>query len=191
MTLTELTTERLVMRGWREEDLAPFAALNADPEVMRYFPSTQTRQASDAFVKDRIIPSFVEHGFGLWAVERTDTAEFIGFVGLCTVGFDAPFTPAVEVGWRLARAHWGKGLATEAARASLAFGFDVVGLAEVVSFTSPWNEPSQAVMRRLGMVPDPAGNFDHPRLEAGSRLSRHVLYRLTREQHDNGREVRR
>jgi len=180
----ELTTERLVMRGWRDEDLAPFAALNADPEVMRYFPSTLSAADSDAWVRERAVSSFAKHGYGLWAVERKDSATFIGFVGLSSVGFDAPFTPAVEVGWRLARAHWGQGFATEAARAGLRFGFDVAGLDQVVSFTSPLNERSLSVMRRLGMVPEPAGDFDHPRVEPGSRLSRHVLYRLTREQAD-------
>jgi ribosomal-protein-alanine N-acetyltransferase len=187
----ELATERLLLRSWREQDLEPFAALNADPVVMRCFPSTLTRAQSDAFVRDRAIPSFADGGFGPWAVERTDTGDFVGFVGLMRVNFEAAFTPAVEVGWRLARTHWGQGFAPEAARAGLRFGFHHAGLTEVVSFTSPLNRRSEAVMRRLGMRHDPLGDFDHPRLEPGSPLRRHVLYRLARADFDAGTGVGR
>lgn len=175
----ELRTERLVLRRWRDSDRAPFAALNADPVAMEHFPSTLDRAQSDALV-DRIEVDLDERGWGLWAVEAPDRAPFVGFVGLNVPGFEAHFTPCVEVGWRLAREHWGNGYATEAARAAVTFGFDELGLDEIVSFTSTTNTRSQAVMVRLGMTRDPADDFDHPRLEPGHRLRRHVLYRLRR-----------
>ena len=172
----ELTTERLLLRTWRDSDRAPFAAMNADPQVMEHFPSTQTPAQSDALV-DRIQAHFDQHGYGLWAIEPRDgSAGFIGFVGLQHVPFEAHFTPAVEIGWRLAAASWGKGYATEAAREALRFGLEDARLAEVVSFTVPANEPSRAVMRRIGMQHDPADDFDNPRVEQSS-LRRHVLYR--------------
>lgn len=173
----ELRTARLLLRRWRDADRAPFAALNADPEVMAHFPELLTRSASDWMV-DRIEAAFDRDGYGLWAVEVTETGRFIGFTGMNEVGFTAHFTPAVEVGWRLARAAWGHGYATEAARAALSYGFDEVGLVEVVSFTAVTNLRSQAVMRRLGMTHDPADDFDHPQLPDGHRLRRHLLYRL-------------
>jgi RimJ/RimL family protein N-acetyltransferase len=172
-----LHTDRLLLRRWRPEDRAPFAALNADPEVMEHFPARLTRAESDAFV-DRIEAGFAEHGFGLWAVEVQATGEFIGFTGLAVPSFDAPFIPAVEVGWRLARPAWGHGYASEAARRALAAAFTTYGLAEVVSFTSVDNVRSQAVMRRIGMTHDPADDFDHPRLPPRHRLIRHVLWRI-------------
>lgn len=177
MSTPELRTARLLLRGWRADDLAPFAAMNADPLVMEHFPSLMTQADSDAMV-DRIEAGFEEHGFGLWAVERVDTGVFIGFVGLSVPWFEAPFMPAVEVGWRLAAEYWHQGFATEAARASLGYAFDVVGLPEVVSFTAPENTASLAVMGRLGMTHDPADDFEHPRLPPGHRLRRHLLYRL-------------
>ncbi|MUL40677.1 GNAT family N-acetyltransferase [Streptomonospora sp. PA3] len=172
-----LQTPRLLLRDWREEDRAPFARLNADPQVMEHFPQTHTREESDAGV-DRIRAHLAEHGFGLWAVEVAETGEFIGFTGLQWARFPAHFTPAVEAGWRLARHAWGRGYATEAARAAVAFGFDRCGLGEIVSFTSRTNTRSQAVMRRLGMHRDSAEDFDHPQLPPGHRLAPHVLYRL-------------
>jgi ribosomal-protein-alanine N-acetyltransferase len=172
----ELRTGRLLLRRWRPADRPPFAALNADPEVMRYFPSALTPEHSDAFV-DRIEAGFERYGFGLWALEVTGTGEFIGFTGLSVPSFDAHFIPAVEVGWRLARSAWGHGYATEAAHRALTSGFTDHGLAEVVSFTSVANVRSQAVMRRIGMTHDPADDFDHPRLPAGHPLRRHVLWR--------------
>jgi len=174
--VAELRTERLLLRRWRDADLEPFAALNADPATMRFFPATLTREESDAHA-ERIGRQIEEEGWGLWAVEVPRDAAFAGFVGLARPGFEAHFTPAVEVGWRLARAHWGKGYATEAGRAALAFGFAELGLEEIVSFTSRANEPSWRVMERLGMSRDPADDFEHPRLPEGHPLRPHVLYR--------------
>jgi RimJ/RimL family protein N-acetyltransferase len=178
MSAPTLRTDRLVLRGWREPDREPYAAMNADPRVMEHFPGTMTRAESDAHV-DAIAEHFAAWGYGLWAVEVPGEAEFIGFVGLSVPRFQAHFTPAVEVGWRLATFAWGRGYATEAAREALRFGFEEAGLAEIVSFTAPVNERSRAVMRRIGMTHDPAGDFDHPALPPGHRLRRHVLYRLS------------
>jgi RimJ/RimL family protein N-acetyltransferase len=177
----ELRTERLLLRRWRDEDREPFAALNADPRVMEHFPGLMTREASDAFV-DRITAGLEANGFGLWAVEVPSDAPFIGFVGLSVPSFEAHFTPAVEVGWRLAAESWGHGYATEAARASLAHGFGTVGLDEIVSFTVPANRRSRAVMERIGMRHDEPGDFEHPNLPESSPLRRHVLYRLGRDE---------
>lgn len=176
---TGIQTKRLLLRGWRESDLEPFAALNADPEVMEHFPAPLSVSQSRAMV-ERIEEIFIRYGFGLWAVEVLATGEFIGFTGLSPVSFEAHFTPAVEVGWRLAKDAWGNGYATEAARASLAYAFGPAGLEELVSFTATTNKPSQRVMERIGMTH--AEDFDHPRLPAGHRLQRHVLYRITRAQ---------
>lgn len=177
----ERRTERLILRAWRAADRAPFAALNADPIAMEHFPSTMSRDESDAFV-DHIDAALRERGWGLWAVEVAAGATFIGFVGLNEARFEAPFTPAVEVGWRLLRDHWGRGYATEAARAALQVGFGELGLAEIVSFTIPANGRSRAVMERLGMHRDPADDFDHPSIPRGHPMRRHVLYRLRREE---------
>ena len=166
-----------MLRRWRPADLEPFAALNADPVVMEHFPSALDRAASDGMAA-AADGGFDRRGFGLWAVEVADTGTFIGFTGLNVPRFDAPFTPAVEVGWRLARPAWGHGYATEAATATLDDAFGRVGLSQVVSFTSVGNLRSQAVMQRLGMTRDPADDFAHPNLPAGHRLSRHVLYRI-------------
>jgi RimJ/RimL family protein N-acetyltransferase len=172
-----LTTPRLKLRGWRESDREPFAAINADPEVMEHFPGPLTRRQSDELV-ERIEAGFAENGFWLWAVEVGASGEFIGFTGLAGPGFEAHFTPAVEIGWRLARSAWGHGYATEAARAALAFGFEEVGLDEIVSFTTVANRRSRAVMERLGMSRDPGDDFDHPGLPPGHPQRPHVLYRL-------------
>ncbi len=170
-------TERLVLRGWRDGDRAAWAAMNADPEVMRYFHDTLTREQSDAML-DRMDAALAEQGWGLWALERQDTGEMVGFTGLAVPTHDLPFNPCVEVGWRLARSAWGRGFATEAAREALRVGFDEVGLAEVVSMTSVPNTPSRAVMERLGMTRDPADDFEHPAVPPGHPLRPHVLYRL-------------
>ena len=175
--MSELTTGRLKLRQWRDADLAPFATLNADPEVMRYFPSTLAQEQSDEFA-GYVYETIERQGWGLWAVEVTDGPPFIGFVGLNRVSFEEHFTPAVEVGWRLDRPFWGNGYATEAAAAAVTFGLEQLHLEEIVSFTSTLNEPSIRVMRRLGMRHDAAGDFDHPRVAEGSPLRRHVLYRL-------------
>ena len=173
-----LRGERVLLRGWRADDLAPFAALNRDPRVMEHYPSPLTRDESDAFVLERALPSFSQRGFGPWAVEVPGVVPFIGYVGLLVPTFEAHFTPCVEIGWRLAFPAWGHGYATEAARVALAFGFGEAGLDEIVSFAVAANRRSVAVMERLGMSPD--GEFDHPRLPPGHRLRRHVLYRLSR-----------
>jgi RimJ/RimL family protein N-acetyltransferase len=172
-----LTTSRLVLRGWRPEDLAPFAALNADEAVMEHFPTTLGRAASDLLV-DNIHGHWLREGFGLWAVERREDATFLGFTGLSRPSFDASFMPAVEIGWRLAREAWGHGYATEAARAALVFAFERLALPEVVSFTVPANGRSRRVMERIGMTRDRSGDFEHPRLPSGHPLRPHVLYRL-------------
>ncbi len=180
-----LRSERLLLRPWRDSDLAPFADLNADPVVMEHFPATLSRAESDA-VAERAQEELAKHGFSWFAVEVPGRAPFIGFIGLWAPNFDAPFTsiqdPIVEVGWRLAREYWGQGYATEGARACLRFGFEELGLKEIVSFTATTNLPSQRVMQRLGMTHDPAGDFDHPALPKGHRLERHVLYRIRREE---------
>jgi len=177
MTLPqELGTDRLLLRRWRDGDREPFAAMNADPRVMEHFPAVLTPQETDAMIA-RIDEHFQRHGFGLWAVEVIGGPSFIGFVGLSVPRFEAHFTPCVEIGWRLAADYWGRGYATEAARAAVAFGFESLGLAEIFSFTATQNIRSRQVMQRLGMTHDPAEDFDHPLLPAGHRLCRHVLYR--------------
>ena len=177
--LVEPRTERLWLRQWRDDDWAPFAALNADPEVMRHFPSTLDEQESNAFAY-RNAALLEVHGYGLWAVEQAASGEFLGMVGLNQPLWDARFTPCTEVGWRFARSAWGHGYATEAARAALAVAFGPLRLDEVVSFTTVANTRSRAVMERLGMTRDAAEDFDHPRLDADSPVRRHVLYRLRR-----------
>ena len=176
--MTELRTARLLLRPWRDADYPPFAALNADAEVMRHFPQVLPGRRSDELA-DRLRAHVDEQGWGLWATEVIGGAAFIGFVGLQPVPFDAPFTPAVEVGWRLARAHWGRGYAPEAARAAAGFAFAELGLSELVSMTVPANLASQRVMQKLGMTHDPADDFDHPRLPHWEHRH-HVLYRLSR-----------
>jgi ribosomal-protein-alanine N-acetyltransferase len=171
-------TERLILRRWRDSDREPFAAMNADSEVMEHFPASMSREESDSLV-DRVEAHFDERGFGLWALEVAETGEFIGFTGLAVPRFEAHFMPAVEVGWRLARSAWGHGYATEAARRAIAFGFADAGLAEVVSFTTVANARSRAVMVRVGMTRDPVDDFDHPLLAEDSPLRHHVLYRVT------------
>jgi RimJ/RimL family protein N-acetyltransferase len=174
---TELRTERLLLRRWRPSDRVPFRAINADPVVMEYYPSTLTTGESDQFA-ERIEETFDHVQLGLWAVELPDTAPFIGYVGLWPATFPAAFTPAVEVGWRLARSHWGHGYATEAARMAIADGFDRLGLSEIVSFTAAINQRSTRVMEKLGMSRDVDGDFDHPAVPKGHPLRAHVLYRL-------------
>ena len=170
MPLPHIHTTRLHLRPWRTSDRPLFAALNADPEVMEHFPSTLTTEESDAML-DRVDAHIARHGFGPWAVEIPDVTEFAGFIGLAVPSFEAPFAPTVEVAWRLARAYWGKGYATEGAKAAIDFGFSNLNLPEVVAFTVPQNLRSVAVMKRLGMRY--AGEFNHPTVG-----SPHVLYRL-------------
>jgi RimJ/RimL family protein N-acetyltransferase len=178
--IPETRTARLLLRGWRDADLTPFAAMNADPAVSEFLSRPLASEESDAFVAS-MVESWATRGFGQWALERLDTGAFVGFTGLSAPSFDAHFTPAVEVGWRLAPEAWGHGFATEAAEAAVAYAFETLGLAGIVSFTVPANVRSRAVMERLGMTHDPADDFDHPRFPAGHRLRRHVLYRLDRD----------
>jgi RimJ/RimL family protein N-acetyltransferase len=172
-----LNTRRLLLRRWTEDDLVPLAAINSDPEVMRYRSAPLSRQESDHLV-DEIETCFDNNGFGLWAVERRHDGRLLGFTGLAVSDFDAPFCPAVDIGWTFARNAWGHGYATEAATASLAYAFAELRLPEVVAHTTSLNEPSRAVMRRLGMTHDPADDFDGPWYPAGHPRRRFVLYRI-------------
>jgi ribosomal-protein-alanine N-acetyltransferase len=179
--IPRIATERLILRGWQPGDREPFAALNADPRVAEFLGPPLDRAASDALI-DRIVGHWSTDGHGQWALERREDGAFLGFVGLAAPSFEAAFTPCVEVGWRLAADAWGHGYATEAARAALRFGFEAIGLDEIVSFTTVANVRSRAVMERLGMRRDPADDFDHPRLAEDDPLRPHVLYRLAREE---------
>ena len=174
-----LVTERLVMRRWRESDREPFAAMNADPEVMRHFPHLQSRAESDASV-DRFEQRFTEQGFGLWALERRDSGDFIGFTGLNPMPDGVPGAGGMEVGWRLARHAWGQGYATEAARIAIDLAFGPLEFEEIWSITAVTNTPSIAVMRRLGMTEH--GFFDHPRVPEGNPVRPHVAYRLAAQE---------
>jgi RimJ/RimL family protein N-acetyltransferase len=174
-----IQTARLRLRRWQPADREPFAAMNADPRVMEFFTAVLTREESDAMM-ERIEARFEQSGYGLWAVEVVGGTPFAGYVGLSMPSFDAKFTPCVEIGWRLAAEHWGMGYATEGARAALAYGFEVIGLSEIVSFTVPDNVRSRRVMEKLGMNYDPREDFDHPNVPRGHRLRKHVLYRLAR-----------
>jgi len=174
-----IETERLLLREWCDEDRAPFAAMSVDPAVMKFLRILPTRAESDQWI-DYQIAHQAKHGFCLWAVENGATGTFLGAVGLLRVNFDAPFMPAVEIGWRLARAGWGRGIATEAARAALGFGFDRLGLDEIVAYAATANQASQNVMRKLGMARDASSDFDHPRVAPDSPLRRQAFYRIAR-----------
>ena len=177
MNITELRTERLWLRGWREQDRDPWAAMNADPAVRRFFPGLLSREESDEAV-DRYQRLLLEHGHGLWAVELIATGEFIGFVGLMAAPENYPAAPATEIGWRLAAAHWGRGYAPEAARAVLDFAFGPGGFTDLVSFTTVTNAPSRRVMEKLGLTHDPADDFDNPKAP-GWWGTPHVVYRIS------------
>jgi RimJ/RimL family protein N-acetyltransferase len=177
--VSDIHTDRLHLRGWRDSDREPFARINRDPVVMEFFPAPLSAYESSALF-DRIDAHFVQHGFGLWAAELRETADFVGYIGLAVPRFVAAFTPCVEIGWRLDAAHWGKGLATEGARAVARHAFNVLLLDELVSLTVPANVRSRRVMEKLGMTHDPRDDFDHPMMPAGHPLRRHVLYRLKR-----------
>jgi ribosomal-protein-alanine N-acetyltransferase len=185
MRTPTLETERLVLREWREVDREPFAQLNADPRAMEYLGAPLSRAQSDEFI-DRIVEHFETHGYGLWAVEVAGSSPFIGYVGLSVQTFESSFTPCTEIGWRLMPESWGNGFATEAAIATLAYGFTHADLDEIQSWTVPMNTRSRAVMERLGMTRDEADDFDHPRLLAGDPLRRHVRYRLHRPKWEQG-----
>ncbi|HUJ49160.1 MAG TPA: GNAT family N-acetyltransferase [Bryobacteraceae bacterium] len=177
--MTVATTPRLILRRWRPSDREPFARMNGDPRVMEFFPGVLTREESDQGV-DRIQAHFEKHGFGLCAAELRETGGFIGFIGLAVPSFEAHFTPCVEIGWRLASEYWGRGLATEGAREMVRYAFEVAGLEELVSMTVPANLRSRHVMEKLGMIRNPADDFDHPNMREGDLLRRHVLYKLRR-----------
>ncbi|MEJ2404782.1 MAG: GNAT family N-acetyltransferase [Candidatus Thiodiazotropha sp.] len=177
--LLEFETERLLLRQWRKADLAPFAALNADHRVMRYFPQPLSRTQSDEMA-ERCRGLIAERGWGLWAAELKATGSFIGFIGLHRPIPQLPCAPCTEIGWRLGFDYWGRGLATEAARGALRVGFKTLGFEEIVSFTALGNRRSRAVMERLGMVLQ-AQTFEHPLVPRGSPLREHCLYRLARE----------
>ncbi len=176
MHIDELTTPRLILRRFRDSDLEPFVAMNADPEVMAHYPKTMTREESVVQL-ERIATHFEKFGYGVWAVEHRDTHAFVGAVGIFHSRFEAHFTPCVELFWRLARAHWGSGFATEAAYAARDVGIDRLRFPEIVAFTSEQNKRSRRVMERIGMSRNPADDFDHPSVPPGHPLSRHVLYR--------------
>jgi RimJ/RimL family protein N-acetyltransferase len=171
-----LQTDRLYLRSWKPSDLPVFARMNAEPKVMQFFPALLSEGESNTLA-ERIQDHMADLGFGLWAVEVRSDASFIGFVGLCMPSFDSHFTPCIEIGWRLAIDHWGKGYATEAAHAVLRHGIEQLALTEIVSFTATGNHRSRAVMQRIGMTHDPDDDFDHPNLSHGHPLRRHVLYR--------------
>ena len=168
-------SERLGFRRWKEEDKVPFAFMNGSSKVMNYFPYKLTREQSDAMMV-RIEEHFQSHGYGLWAVDIKETGQFIGFIGFSHPGFEADFTPCIEIGWRLDEKYWKKGYAQEGAKACLKYGNEVLGIHEVYSFTSLWNEPSYKVMERIGMTK--VGEFDHPKLDEDDPLRPHVLYRI-------------
>lgn len=179
-------TSRLRLRTWRGSDQAPFTAMNADPQVMRYFPATLTASESAVLLR-RITTGWDRDGFGLWLVERKDDEEFIGFVGLSPVPTDLPIAPAVEIGWRLVHRHWGVGYAREAAVATVQWAFDDLGLDSLVSYTAAINAPSRRLMTRLGMAHDPSADFGHPRVSEDDPLHPHVVYRLQRPRRPQGR----
>lgn len=172
-----IKTDRLILRPWRKEDLEPFAKLNTDPRVMEYFPSIKSYEETSAEY-NRILQHFAQHGWGFWAVALPNETDFIGFIGLRFDDFPAPFTPAVEIGWRLAFDHWGKGYATEGAKAALKYGFESLHLNEIISFTTVQNTRSRRIMEKIGMQHDSKDDFDHPTLPEDHQLKRHVLYRL-------------
>lgn len=185
-----IQTRRLLLRQWEAKDREPFAHINADPRVMKFMPACLTREQSDAMI-DRIEVHFREHGFGLFATELVAEQRLIGYVGLFVPRFQAHFTPCFEIGWRLASEYWGRGLATEAAKAVTDSAFESIGLEEIVSFTVPANIRSRRVMEKIGMARNPAEDFDHPNLPDGHALRRHVLYRLKRAEWEQRRHVER
>lgn len=175
----ELRTARTLLRRWTDADLEPWVAMNADPQVRRFFPATLTRDEALGEAS-RIRANLERRGWGLWALEIPGRIPFAGLVGLHVPVWQAHFTPTVEMGWRLAREAWGQGWASEAAAAAAAFGFEALGLDALVAFTVPINEPSRRVMQRLGMTHDPADDFDFPTMDPAHPMCRHVLYRLAR-----------
>lgn len=178
--IIELETARLRIRQWRDEDRDPFADLNADPRVMEFFPGPLDHSESNSLM-ERCRSLVAEQGWGFWAVETRERREFIGFVGLNVPAYQLPFSPCVEIGWRLGARHWGKGYATEAAKEALRVGFEQLGFQEIVSFTAVDNQRSRAVMERLKMK-DTQETFEHPKIAVGNPLRLHCLYRLSSTQ---------
>jgi RimJ/RimL family protein N-acetyltransferase len=174
-----LETERLILRRWNASDCALLHEINQDPNVMEYFPGLVDLEGTERLI-EKITHHFDKHGYTLYAAERKDTGEFIGFIGLLTPAFDAHFTPTTEIGWRLSSKHWGQGFATEGAKACLDYAFRVLKIPEIVSFTAVGNIKSRRVMEKIGLAHDEEDDFDHPGLPDNSPLKRHVLYRLTR-----------
>lgn len=173
----QLRTRRLLLRRWQEQDREPFSAISADPKVMEHFPASLSRAQSAALI-ERTEASFDAHGYGLWAVELCGESSLVGFLGALAVEDDLPFYPAVELGWRLGREFWGRGIATEGARAVSEYAFQTLGLRELVAYTAARNLRSQRVMERLGMHRDAAEDFLHPKLSLDHPLAPHMLYRL-------------
>lgn len=174
-----IETARLILRHWRADDGAPLTLINQDPQVMEHLPKRLTSAETRAMIQ-RINHCIEQRGFGLWAVALKQSGVLIGFIGLSTPAFEAPFTPCVEIGWRLSAAHWGQGYATEGAKAALAYGFTQLLLQEIVAFTVPENQRSLRVMQQIGMQRDLQGDFAHPKFPRDHGLSRHLLYRIQR-----------
>ena len=179
--MTILKTKRLILRPWKKEDLELLSRLNTDPHTMEFLFTPLTREESSARL-EIYTKHIQDHGWGLWAVSVPNVSDFIGWIGLWPIGFDAHFTPAIEVGWRLLPEFWGQGYATEGAEASLRYGFDILRLGQIVSITVPANIRSKRVIEKLGMHTDSKDDFDHPKLPEDHKLRRHVLYRLKKNE---------
>jgi len=173
-----LQTKRLILRGWQDSDIQPFILMNQDPKVMEFFPEIWSAEKSQESLAN-LHQHFAENGFGFFAVELKETQEFIGFIGIAKVNFDAHFTPAIEIGWRLMSKHFNQGYATEGASEVLRFAFEELNLKEIVAFTVPSNLPSQNVMKKIGMIRDFGGDFSHPKLPQNHKFSLHLLYRIS------------
>ncbi|MBI3259802.1 MAG: GNAT family N-acetyltransferase [Ignavibacteriae bacterium] len=171
-----ISTERLILRNWEKSDIAPFVQMNSDPKVMKYFPGLMSSDQTLQFM-ERIKLHFEEYNYGLFAVDEKSTGEFIGFIGFSHPRFESFFTPCVEIGWRLRSEHWGKGLATEGAKACLDYGFNVLNFDSIYSFTAIPNVPSINVMKKTGMKH--IGEFNHPSLSEGSWLCKHTVYKIS------------
>ena len=172
-------TERLILRKWIDADFMPFAEMNKDIDVMKYYPSLSNEEETAAMMK-RINSHFEQHGFGLFAVEKLNTKEFIGYTGFMIQSFESFFTPCIEIGWRLKKEEWNKGYATEAAEACLKYGFDTLQFKTIYSFTAVINSASERVMQKIGMIKD--GEFNHPKIASTSLLWRHVLYVISNKE---------
>ncbi len=181
-----LQTDRIILRQWEEKDLEPFAQLNADPRVMEYFPKLLTREESDDIVR-RLKGHIEKYGWGFWAASLISTGELVGLIGMQHVGFNAPFTPAVEIGWRLAQKYWGQGYAPEGAIACLQYAFNTLELDQVVAFTFEGNLRSRRVMEKIGMHHNAKDDFNHPQVLPNHPLMRHVLYRIYQQEYLHGK----